>query len=605
MSNSSRWLDYGEYLTATAAVIGTIVSIFGGNSLVGTVPTTAAVAFNLLNRTRLEQRVKAGGKQQKAFKEEVMPHIDTLEKEIVNTRTFATTLVKQAVERPREETLAAKVPILEERVSAHQEVLVTLQNRVSGVDDRLHTLQSADRPTIDLRLERLERSISDIERQSLPLPDLSKEIELPSLPDSDRPPLDILSLADFGLDSMEEEELAYRDLPKAMSFAEAMPTESRREPENPPIVMPELENPPIATVSHPTQISYAEEPQLSFPANAIDSFANDLASGSIGPSAGLPKSGELETGDLWAKPSWILEHTLVGHTDWVRTLTFTPDNKYIVSGSFDRTLRIWQVSTAKAVSTLDKHSKGVFALTITPDNQILASGSWDEAIVLWNATDGSFLRELVGHKSSVRALAASQDSQYLLSGSFDRSIRCWRLSDGELIRQIDTDEPVAVMVLAPGENFIATAGDNGEIELWEMKTGSSWGRLRGNTDCICSMAVAPNGKLLAAGTVKGRILIWQIDDRGPIDGISQQIEAHSGQINACHFSPDGEQIITGSVDGKTKIWHCTNGGQFRDKPRHILRGEAGRAVMSVAVSHNGNQIAIGGADGTIQLWTKY
>jgi WD40 repeat protein len=97
--------------------------------------------------------------------------------------------------------------------------------------------------------------------------------------------------------------------------------------------------------------------------------------------------------------------------------------------------------------------------------------------------------------------------------------------------------------------------------------------------------------------------MWALDpQKVASSNPTQKFKAHSGQINACVFHPSGQYVITGSVDGKARIWSRDQAHHLRDKPRKTLRGEPGRSVMSAAVSGNGKLIAIGGADGSIELW---
>jgi WD40 repeat protein len=319
-------------------------------------------------------------------------------------------------------------------------------------------------------------------------------------------------------------------------------------------------------------------------------------------------SGEL-SGDLWSKPTWNLQQTISAHSDWVRCLSFTPDGSKLVSGSFDKTIKLWQLNTGTVIHTLTDHIKGVFALAVSPDGQLLASGSWDETIKLWNLETGTLLQNLTQHQASVRSLAVSPDSKTLISGSFDQTIKLWNLPDGNVVKTIVDREPIASIALSPDGTFLASTGDDGTIKIWSMSTGKLLAESIGNKHCIGSIAIDPDARTIAAGTVNGYVVLWKlahIDETLPSQQIelSQTIKAHAGQINACVFSPDGQYLITGSVDGKAKVWYKGEDLSFRDKARSILKGDPGRSVMSVAISADGRTIAIGGADGTIQFWQR-
>jgi WD domain, G-beta repeat len=329
----------------------------------------------------------------------------------------------------------------------------------------------------------------------------------------------------------------------------------------------------------------ADEPEVDI-TPLLEMISEDLMSSELL----LPEnlvSGEL-SGDLWSKPTWHLQQTIAAHGDWVRCLSFIPDGTKLVSGSFDKTIKLWQVETGQIAHTFTDSLKGVFALAVSPDGQMLASGSWDETIALWNLESGTCIQQLTQHQSSVRSLAISPDGKTLVSGSFDRTIVLWHL---------------------PAGTVQTTIGDDGTIDLWSLATGAAIVASTANKHCIGSLAIDPDGQTIAAGTVNGYVILWQlnnIDARGLPSQIEQvqTIKAHAGQINACVFSPDGQYLITGSVDGKAKVWYRGEDRQFRDKARSILKGDPGRSVMSVAISQQNQTIAIGGADGTIQLWQR-
>ncbi|MGB3207244.1 MAG: hypothetical protein WBB28_19845 [Crinalium sp.] len=296
--------------------------------------------------------------------------------------------------------------------------------------------------------------------------------------------------------------------------------------------------------------------------------------------------------------SWSCINTILGHSDWVRSLAISFDGKILISGSFDKDIKIWDLSTGELINTLSGHTKAVFCVAISLDGKILASGSWDETIKLWEMDSGKLITTLTGHSGSVRSLTISQDGQTLISGSFDKTIKLWDLSTGELITTItDNINPISAIALTP-DNQIASSGEDGIIRLWEPQTGKCSSILTGNLSSVESLAISPDA-YIAAGSVNGIINLWQLRTGVLINSF----KGHSGQVTSGVFSFDGQTYISGSADGTIKIWHQENSGKLTESPLQILANDQTTSVVSIAISSDGKILVSGSSDGTIKIWT--
>ncbi|MEC4817515.1 MAG: WD40 repeat domain-containing protein [Scytonema sp. PMC 1069.18] len=123
-----------------------------------------------------------------------------------------------------------------------------------------------------------------------------------------------------------------------------------------------------------------------------------------------------------------LLHSFSGHSHIVRSLAVSTDGKILVSGSRDKTIKIWQLETGELIRTLKGHRDGVYAIALSPDGQIIASGSADKTIKLWHMETGELLATFTGHAHTVTAVAFTASGELLVSGSLDKTIKIWQKS---------------------------------------------------------------------------------------------------------------------------------------------------------------------------------
>ena len=114
-----------------------------------------------------------------------------------------------------------------------------------------------------------------------------------------------------------------------------------------------------------------------------------------------------------------------GHTSWINSIAISPDGKYIVSGSDDETIKIWDIKTAECLNTLLGHSETVSSVTISPDGKYIVSGSIDKTIKIWDIKTAECLNTLEGHSSYVESVTISPDGKYIVSGSHDKTRKIW------------------------------------------------------------------------------------------------------------------------------------------------------------------------------------
>ena len=139
-----------------------------------------------------------------------------------------------------------------------------------------------------------------------------------------------------------------------------------------------------------------------------------------------------------------VNNPIEGHTDWVRCVAYSPDGRHIISGCDDSTIRIWDADTGTTIEKpLEGHSEAVLSVAYSPNGRYIISASADRTIRIWDATTGDAVgNPLKGHAHTVRSITCSPDGRHVVSGSLDNTIHVWDLFPDPLIRQASSYDPI-------------------------------------------------------------------------------------------------------------------------------------------------------------------
>jgi serine/threonine protein kinase len=289
----------------------------------------------------------------------------------------------------------------------------------------------------------------------------------------------------------------------------------------------------------------------------------------------------------------FLDKTLTGHSDSVQSVVYSPDGRYLASGSGDKNIKIWEVATGKQLRTLTGHSDTVSSVLYSPDGRYLASGSNDKNIKIWEVATGKQLRTLTGHYGEVYSVIYSPDGRYLASGSWDKNIKIWEVATGKQLRTLTGhSSPVLSVVYSPDGRYLASGNGDKNIKIWEVATGKQLRTLTGHSGSVWSVVYSPDGRYLASGNGDKTTKIWEVATGKKL----RTLTGHSNVVWSVVYSPDGRYLASGSWDKTTKIWEVATGKKLRTLTGHSYR------VYSVAYSPDGRYLASGSGDKTIKIW---
>jgi WD40 repeat protein len=335
------------------------------------------------------------------------------------------------------------------------------------------------------------------------------------------------------------------------------------------------------------------------------------------------------------------------HFGWVRQLLLSPDGKTLITASFDRTVKVWDVhppttrlrgSGADVLSvtfsadgktmassgrdgnayvwdtraekprqTLSQPKTSVGGVVFSTDAKYAVTAGWDKEknesnLTLWNVSEGKALKSLRAHSGAVTCLALARDGKTLASGGTDRRVKLWRW-DGEkaALDESRTMEghtgAVRCLAFSADGDWLASGGDDKAVWLWDPSTGKKKHEpRRHHTGSVTSLAFTGGGKspvMLATGGTDRTVWIFWVPER---PDKSWTWRGLAGDVRALTYSPDGRTLAVAGSDRCVTLWDVDT-----DVPRLTLTGHT-QPVSSLAFAPDGRTLISGSLDGDVRIW---
>jgi WD40 repeat protein/serine/threonine protein kinase len=304
------------------------------------------------------------------------------------------------------------------------------------------------------------------------------------------------------------------------------------------------------------------------------------------------------------RDAWLV-YRMEGHTDSVESVAFSPDGLYALSGSLDKTVRLWDVAIGKEIRCLKGHKDGVHCVAFSPDGRYVLSGSGgflNSTLLLWEVASGQEIQRFEVNTSWVHSVLFSPDGRYIFFGSND-TIQLWEAATGREVRRFEGHTSgVNSVAFSPDGRYVLSGSLDQTIRLWEVATGQEVRCFEGHTDWIRSVAFSPHGYYLLSGSGAAGGNVFSVKDTtlrlwNAISGQEMRcFKGHTNSVVSVAFSPDGHYVISGSDDMTIRLWEIASGREI-----HCFKGHY-NWVNSVALSPNGQFVLSGSADNTICLW---
>jgi WD40 repeat protein/serine/threonine protein kinase len=348
-------------------------------------------------------------------------------------------------------------------------------------------------------------------------------------------------------------------------------------------------------------------------------------------------SGRDATARIVDRKTGNVIHTLPHGGEYVHAIAFSPDGKFVATGSNDPAgfVQLWDAETGKRIRIFSGHEDAVLSVAFSNNGESLVSGSYDKTARLWDVATGTERRVFKGHTWWVWSAAFSSDDRKLVTASQDGTARVWEVATGKPLQTEFTEAggektqkevppfrghhgPVYSAAFSPNDSDeVVTGGYDHRILVWKpsdiepenfknlaREEGSivppaKFVAMEGHTDAVRSLAFSSGsgGVLLVSAGQDHTVRVWDYASRQPI----KAFRGHGGSVQAAAFVSDGRSILSASHDKSVRQWSIDNYEEIRTLRGRVLSGHQD-AVLSAAYSNDQTQVVTASRDRTARTW---
>ena len=295
-------------------------------------------------------------------------------------------------------------------------------------------------------------------------------------------------------------------------------------------------------------------------------------------------SGSFDTSAIrWSLRRNTALQILRFHDSAVNAVAFLPDGR-IATGGADARIAIWQPGKTQPQIVLQGHTAPIVGLAVSPNGAVLASASWDRTARLWPLAGGP-PRVLNGNRENVNAVAFMPDNSAVVTAGYDATLRIWPLPPGASPMVTTLPTPLNAAVIAPDREVVTAGADGNAYFLSER------GKLRGSIHVsdtpIIALAISPNGRTVAAASVRGSVSVIGRAARE----VKRTLVGPGLPVWSVAFFPDNRTLLTGGTDRTIRRWNADTGDPIGavvlggpNDPLAAYAGDRGAEVFRACVA---------------------
>ncbi|POG65880.1 hypothetical protein GLOIN_2v1482801 [Rhizophagus irregularis DAOM 181602=DAOM 197198] len=276
--------------------------------------------------------------------------------------------------------------------------------------------------------------------------------------------------------------------------------------------------------------------------------------------------------EIWRSYGELDRYVYVNDLSWKASVSISSDGSLIALERWNNTIGLWinrnkESFTYEKFADFEEHTDKILSVSISPNGKYVVSGSRDRTVRLWSVRGKRLFHGFKEHKGDVNSVSFSSNSNLIVSGSMDNMVYLWSVNEKKLVHVFKGHNGgVSSVSFSPNNEFIVSESKNGMICLWSIKERKLLHTFKAYKDEISSTLFSPNGELIISGSWDCTVNLWSWS----VEEIKllHVFCGHTDRVTS--VSSNSNYVASGGIDGKIRLWSIKNKEKFTHSLGRVL-----------------------------------